>query len=473
MKLRFFGGVNEIGGNKILVEDNDTKLFFDFGFSFSTAKKYFSEFLGPRSFNILADYFELGILPDLYGIYRSDYLVKIGRKPEELAIEGVFLTHAHADHSQNISLLNKDARIYCGETTKLFLKIIQDTARGGVETEIHDYKKAFVNRRRKESVERNFKTFRTGKNMNVNDVSVEPIHVDHSIPGSYGFVIHGSETVAYTGDLRLHGPRNDMTLDFVEKAKEAKPDVLIIEGTRVDKNERGLSEEDVKNKISDFIKNTKKLVVANFSWKDIDRLNSFYQACKENERILAISPKQAYMLEVLKKDTKLKVPYLKDEYIAIYLPREGWGIVAEEFPLEEKKKDYVSKKWMHKFLEYKNAVTYKDINKKQQDYVFFCDYFSLNELIDVKPEPGSIYIYSTSEPHDEEQAIDYERMLNWLEHFGLEFKEAHASGHACAKDLKWVIEEIKPKRVIPIHTQHAELFKRLTKTKILLPEKGE
>jgi mRNA degradation ribonuclease J1/J2 len=33
-KLRFYGGVDEIGGNEILIEEKDTKIFFDFGQSF-------------------------------------------------------------------------------------------------------------------------------------------------------------------------------------------------------------------------------------------------------------------------------------------------------------------------------------------------------------------------------------------------------------------------------------------------------
>ena len=32
--LTFYGGVNEVGGNKILLEDKDTKVFLDFGMSF-------------------------------------------------------------------------------------------------------------------------------------------------------------------------------------------------------------------------------------------------------------------------------------------------------------------------------------------------------------------------------------------------------------------------------------------------------
>jgi len=46
--LTFYGGVNEIGGNKILFEADGTKLFLDFGMSFNVANQYFAEFLQPR-----------------------------------------------------------------------------------------------------------------------------------------------------------------------------------------------------------------------------------------------------------------------------------------------------------------------------------------------------------------------------------------------------------------------------------------
>jgi len=43
----FLCGVNEIGGNKILLQDRDTRVFFDFGMSF-TAKKSFIHHLSFR-----------------------------------------------------------------------------------------------------------------------------------------------------------------------------------------------------------------------------------------------------------------------------------------------------------------------------------------------------------------------------------------------------------------------------------------
>ena len=54
-EITFHGGVKEIGGNKFLVEDKGTKIFMDFGLSFSAENQYFSEFMKARSSNSLID----------------------------------------------------------------------------------------------------------------------------------------------------------------------------------------------------------------------------------------------------------------------------------------------------------------------------------------------------------------------------------------------------------------------------------
>ena len=61
--LTFYGGVNEIGGNKILLEDKDTKIFLDFGKGFTSLGNYFEEYLAPRSSNGILDLNKLKLLP--------------------------------------------------------------------------------------------------------------------------------------------------------------------------------------------------------------------------------------------------------------------------------------------------------------------------------------------------------------------------------------------------------------------------
>ena len=41
VSMTFLGGVNEIGGNKILLEDEDVSVFLDFGQSFTYGADYF------------------------------------------------------------------------------------------------------------------------------------------------------------------------------------------------------------------------------------------------------------------------------------------------------------------------------------------------------------------------------------------------------------------------------------------------
>jgi len=74
VSLTFYGGVNEIGGNKILLQDKDTKIFLDFGMSFGRHKMYFDKFMKPRSILGINDFIEMGLVPDLDNIYREDLM---------------------------------------------------------------------------------------------------------------------------------------------------------------------------------------------------------------------------------------------------------------------------------------------------------------------------------------------------------------------------------------------------------------
>ena len=73
-----FGAVNEIGGNKILLEDSGSSIMLDFGKSFSAENSFFDEFLQPRTNACLRDLLTLSLLPPIPGIYRHDMLRHAG-----------------------------------------------------------------------------------------------------------------------------------------------------------------------------------------------------------------------------------------------------------------------------------------------------------------------------------------------------------------------------------------------------------
>ncbi len=480
--LTFFGGVNEIGGNKILLEDRGTKIFLDFGMSFNQAGKFFSEFLQPRKLGGVGDFIEFGLLPDLKGLYRQDYLKHMGRKKEEKDYDGVLLSHAHADHAAYIHHLRKDIKIHCSKETYAILKALNDTATGSF-TDLVEFKKCFetyINKKGKKSkktkkshpdivMNREFNKFDFGKKFKIDDIEIIPFNVDHSLPGATGFIIHTSSgTIVYTGDFRFHGRREKETIKFMKACKKAKPDVLIIEGTRIDE-ESSRKEANVEDEVCTLASKSKGLTVCNWPVRDTDRLISFLNAAKKLDKTLTISLKQAYLIEQLNKCKSPMVPKLDNKNLALYSMRKNWGLVGSKCDERLLRADYDV--WERDFLD--NCICYNVVKKKQKKYMFFCTNFDLKELIDIKPVNGSVYIKSVCEPFDIEMEIDWQKIENWIKHFGMKSNATHVSGHASGPQLKEFVKTVKPKMVIPVHTQHAKFYDKWWDNVHLLKKVGE
>jgi len=204
--LTFYGGVGQIGGNKVLVEDRDARIWLDMGATFDFGSEYFVEYLTPRERFGLRDYFALGLLPKLPGLYGAEWLDRAGLPHETPRFSAAFISHIHFDHTNHLRFLDPAIPVHLGVGTKIILDSWEITTRG-MDLLAHDYR-----------------TFRTGASVDADGVDVEPIHVDHSAPAAYGFLVHTSAgTIAYTGDLRQHGPHSEMTRDFIEAAKTNEP----------------------------------------------------------------------------------------------------------------------------------------------------------------------------------------------------------------------------------------------------------
>ncbi|GAH80090.1 unnamed protein product, partial [marine sediment metagenome] len=106
-----------------------------------------------------------------------------------------------------LSFVNRNIPIYTGVFTK---KIISAYYKCSKDSITNNYGGL------------NWNLFRTGDILDIKGLKIIPVHVDHSIPAAYGFIIKTSGgIVVYTGDFRMHGPLASMTQDFLDEIKNA------------------------------------------------------------------------------------------------------------------------------------------------------------------------------------------------------------------------------------------------------------
>jgi ribonuclease J len=463
-RIIFYDGVEEIGGTKILIELNKRYFFLDFGLNYKRRGLFFEEFLNPRVSNGIGDFFYLNLIPKIKGIYRKDLLEKLneggnnelGTGNEIPFVDAVFVTHAHFDHSGYTSFLRDDIPIFMSETTINLMKAMEESGVNNFETSIFKYIKRNLEYNPPKAERYGTHDVRKFDSpVDLGEVVIEPYSVDHSVPGAYGFVIKSlNATIAYSGDLRLHGKRASDTENFIKNAKNSCPDYLIIEGTnlKVKDKEEFWTEQRVFDEAEKVIKKAEKLIIADFSIRDIDRFLTFFDLAVRSERKLVITLRDAYLISAMN-SMGFSIPDLNNPNIYFYFERRRSGTYSEKDYPEKWLKDITSKIDRNKLLKA------NEIHSNQGDFIVVLRFFDLQELIDLQPEIGSIYIHSSSEAHTEEQMVDEWRMDNWLKVFNLYPKiHLHASGHAKKEDLMRIVSEISPKFVLPVHTENPQEF---------------
>ncbi|MFX1365114.1 MAG: hypothetical protein ACFFCE_17800 [Promethearchaeota archaeon] len=520
MEIEIFGGVSEIGGNKIFITVGNKKFLFDFGLSFNESNQYFSEFLSPRRFNGIIDYLYLGLIPPISGLYRKDLVAPfedlLKKEPYKIVnsdssiIEAAFLSHAHIDHYKFLGFLKQHVPIYMNWITNSILEYLSNTTNDYLIPEILnfyeifklvpkkrqkkegeiEYKRANKNDYTHKEIKRNIKIMDTEKpytfKTSNGNINITQYTVDHSIPGACAYIIENNgRSIIYTGDFRRHGFHSEWINKFIEYAHNSNPISIITEGTRVPSVEEFRSgvyrsndqtEQDVEMRSRDLIRRHPGLLIVNFPTRNLDRILLYYDLARKYDRIFTITPKNFLLIDSFRSrldNMEEKViqefysdynfPKFDDEYFKIYLPRKGWGKYETQ--------DY--KTYEKIIFENFDYITYKDIQMDPDRYLIYLDYYMLGQLIDLNQDPNTvIYINSTTDPFTEEMTLQEEKLNAWLERFGiLKTETIHSSGHCNVDDLIDALQKIDADNIIPIHTEHPETFEEFGLSgKIILPE---
>jgi len=497
-EITAFGGVSEIGGNKILLRIDKSSVFLDFGTSYKAEGCFFEEFLQPRTGCVLHDLIRLGILPRINGVYRQDAILPLGmegkmikgaefwmldirsyeasRDKGQWTPDAVLISHAHDDHFGYLPLMG-DMPVVCSKTTGKLLKAISDVGNlNGFDKQLTEMdlrrigflgKSAYFPNEPKVDFEnkphpRHFCYVNHKDRVDIGDLKITAFNVDHSVPGAMAYLIESERSSAlYTGDIRFHGW---LGYKLQEDLCGLQPDVMICEGTRIEESEPD-DEKKVQEDLVEVIAETEGLSMISFAWKDIDRYETVKNAAIASGRIPIFDPRLAYLLARLgrniyaegakafleRTDSLLysKGDYVKDKHKIGLMSCNEWDNKTKRCSTEH----------------FDNGISAVEIRKNPEQYVIQLDYFRFKNILDFEPPEDSTFVRAQCEPFNTRMQLSEEKLKTWLQHFkinerqGYEPIQIHASGHASGPEIQAMIDAIKPKILIPVHTKYPELFK--------------
>lgn len=531
-RVTLHGGVGEIGGNRFLVEDGDTRLLLDFGMSFGDRNAYFAEFMQPRTATAALDLLKLGHLPAVDGIYREDALRVPGsgdlRKAHPGAsdlwaadvdsygdvleaegdpfVDALVLTHAHLDHVGFVGFLDPRIPVDCTRETKRIVEAVETvSSTSGFEGELVEGATRevgqvggggnFPGADRKEKGEEWTRTYRARdpyEPFQVGSMEVRLIPVDHSVPGACAVHLATGDgsTLLYTGDVRFHGRFQGITRELRDRVEGLEPDLMLCEGTRITSDEAD-DEDDVRAGLVERYEGASGLGFVDFAWKDTTRFQTLQEVAEATDRTLAVSYKLAYVVEQLADLQEDLRPVEDYPNVRVYLPRKRSMLYSKQdynSGSERLHMGYHEGDWDPEapgaLVHWEGGVRASEIRDRPGDFLLHVSQWSMTELLDVQPPGDSVFVRAACEPFSEEMDLDLQRQARWLRRYDIPVadrggdrdpipKVQHASGHASGPDLLDFVDHVDPERVLPVHTEHPERFRDRRDDVVPWPEDGD
>ena len=215
-------------------------------------------------------------------------------------LDALLISHPHQDHFGLMEKVGTDVPIYIGEVAFDFINAT----------------KIFIDL---PLLKGNYKTIKPWQTFTIAETfKIQSFLTDHSTPESFSFIIEADgKRVFYSGDFRATG-RKKMVFDKIVEAPPKNIDLLLIEGTMVERaNHIYLTEESVKEGIYNIIKKQKNVSFVISSAQNIDRLISIIRACKKTGKKVVIDVYTAWLLEMLHKQSS-NVPTMEWEEVKVF-----------------------------------------------------------------------------------------------------------------------------------------------------------
>jgi len=379
-------------------------------------------------------------------------------------------THYHGDHYGLYGQIPEDVPMYIGEAAKEIVSVVAKTLHRVAE---EDSKRTTENNVKKILSMKTYRhvepIFQTGK------IQVTPMMTDHSAMDAYMFLVEAKgKKILFTGDFRDHGIASENNR-FWEKLEETVPenvDILITEGTMMTRDEEAKqnlvhTEEELGKKAGEFFDECDFNFVL-VSSTNLDTIMEIYRNTPNNKMFVV----DAYQADIILTAMELKKDVFK-QYGAYEM--EGGKYCKPIYIIGKREigtdNVHVTGPVMMKFRERakrihnKFHIGYADYQRMKEKGIVMLvrpnryreKYEScFEEVIREFSSEDIQLIYSMWKGYIEGNKVD-EDILHMTNVFSKRI-DLHTSGHAYVETIAKLINNVKPRKVIPMHTEFAKGF---------------
>lgn len=403
-QLSILSGSRTIGGTFIRIEDGEKVLVFDQGVRFDIFRRYYTDWVTP-----------LGVME----------LRKLGILPKEEwyeDVQDIYITHLHLDHLGALSNIPMPISVHIPggsvyeeiarkrwERSPSWLNIIPESYY--IETQ-------------------------DVQPLNEDKNNVLALPVSHSAFPAMAYLYFGKDkNVLYTGDIRVNGYLDKKSFDklrggpslieYIENQRDIRIDVLLLEGTNFGSDRMPISPKDSLEIMKRILTHHEHVIVTTH-YLDVEFLLASIKLAQDlNRECFVLSEPVAKILQAIGVNSKIKV--------------------AEEFALTPAFP----------------SITLQEVFEEPS--ILFASYYEIVDLCRKisKTEIGEkavASIITEPEPSTEEM-VEYEVVNRWLLRTGIQPYRLRVSGHYYPFEIDKILETIKPKSVMPVHTERPALMK--------------
>ena len=403
MQITIHRGTKEVGGSCVEIRSDRAKILIDIG------------------------------LPLDFGDKPQEEQEQIRKQSAEWAkdADAIFISHYHADHFGLLTESDFHTPLFMTRGTYEMLCVNDIVQRKSLTQNarivvVPPHKDCFVQ---------------------IGNIRVSLYTVDHAAFDACAFLVEcGGRKILYSGDIRLHSVKGKLYHLLPQGV-----DCLLLEGTNLHADKKCKTENQVGKEFErQFRKEPDKLHYVWCSGQNIDRLVQLYKAALHTGRKLIIDSYIALILD--------RVHGIRNSIPSILDPIAGHDVFR--YFNNHRFLDIIKQSGDIAVADKLNAlpkVDTEDISHNPGKYVWVVRPNMLPVISKYK-HSSSVFITSLWHGYREKETA----LSEHLRKYSISEMEIHTSGHADVQSLQRIVEHVKPKCLIPIHTdapqQFAEVF---------------